>query len=130
MDERRKRRRREAKKRYLAATERHDASLAASGAMLFGINHAVRRELLRMLNAATGPLSPKELADQIPWDLPSVSFHCRELAARDLATCTHTLRVKGSTQHFYVSTVVDNELLAAILASTQHQDRLLFAEVL
>jgi len=120
---------REAKNRYKKAAESHNTRRDVSSALLYAIEHPLRREALRVLNAAARPITPKELSELMPWDGEGVSFHIRVLEAKNLAHCTGTRQVRGATEHFYVSKVVGNDLLTAILAGTQGDDRWLFEEL-
>ena len=100
-----------------------------SSALLYAIQNPLRREMLRVLNAAMGSVTPKEISDRIPWDVEDIAFHVRVLEERNLARCAGTRRVRGATEHFYVSKVAKNDLLAAILAGTEKDDRRLFEEL-
>ena len=120
---------REANERYKKATERHNPKRDISSAMLCAIKHPLRREALRVLNAAAEPITPREISELISWDVEVVSFHVRVLAARNLIRCTGTRRVRGATEHFYLSNVVENDLLATILAGTQRDDSRLFEDL-
>ena len=121
-----KNRKRETKKRYEEAIASHDTRRKVSGAMLYALYHPLRREALRVLNEAAEPITPRQMSEMIPWDLQTVSFHVRVLKDRNLARCTRTRRVRGATEHYYVSRVSKNDLLASILAGTMKDDRRLF----
>ncbi len=117
---------REARERYEEAIASHDIRRKVSGAMLYALLHPLRREALRVLNAAKEPITPKQMSDIMPWDLPGVSFHVRVLDERNLARCTRTQRAGGATEHYYVSRVAKNDLLASILDGTKKDDMRLF----
>jgi hypothetical protein len=124
-----KNRKREARERYEEAIASHDIRRKVSGAMLYVLYHPLRREALRVLNAAEEPITPRKMSDIIPWDLQGISFHVRVLSERKMARCTRTKRVRGATEHYYVSRVAKNDLLASILEGTKKDDRRLFQEL-
>ena len=124
-----KKHKREAKKRYEEAISSHDTRRKISGAMLYALYHPLRREALRVLNDAAEPITPRQISDIMPWDLQVISFHIRVLKERNLARCTRTRGVRGATEHYYVSRVAKNDLLASILAGTKKDDRRLFEGV-
>jgi hypothetical protein len=97
--------------------------------MLYVLFHPLRREALRVLNAAKEPITPKKMSDIIAWDLQGISFHVRVLSERKMARCTRTQRVRGATEHYYVSRVAKNDLLASILEGTRRDDERLFEEM-
>lgn len=121
-----KKRKREAKERYEEAIASHNSRREISGAMIYALYHPLRREVLRVLHDAAKPISPREMSEVMGWDLQTISFHVQVLRERNLARCTRTRSIRGATEHFYVSRVAKNELLASILAGTKKDDRRLF----
>jgi DNA-binding transcriptional ArsR family regulator len=95
-------------------------------ALLHALHHPVRRQVLRALHEEGAALSPSELSRKsISIGLPCLSFHARVLCVLKVTECASTRQVRGSTEHFYASTVARNELVAAILRETEADDALL-----
>lgn len=93
-----------------------------SPALLDALNHPIRRQVLRILHAASHPKSPRELACALRWGLPQVSYHVRLLSDRKVLRHKRTRSIRGATQSFYVSTVAENELVSVILSTTEAID--------
>jgi hypothetical protein len=75
---------------------------AASPGLVFALNHAVRRGILRvMLNGDGAASSPREVADVLGRPLSNVAYHIRVLADRNAVTLAEVRRVRGTNQHFY-----------------------------
>jgi DNA-binding transcriptional ArsR family regulator len=100
----------------------HEPSRAISPALIDALNHPVRRQVLRVLNTSEKPRSPSDLARDLGWELPAISFHARVLSEKAVTRCTRTERVRGSIEHFYLSNVSTNELVLAALAGTEADD--------
>jgi DNA-binding transcriptional ArsR family regulator len=92
-------------------------------ALLEALNHPVRRQLLRLLHERRAAQSPLEMSHDIALGLAHVSYHVRILSDLHVVRLTRTRPVRGSTQHFYLSRVLKNELVDAILRSTEKDDR-------
>jgi DNA-binding transcriptional ArsR family regulator len=84
--------------------------------LLLALRHPLRRQILHMLNGDE-PSSPRELADALNQPLSNVSYHVRILADCGAAKLVRTRQVRGSTQHFYRSSVKP-EWARAVLRST------------
>lgn len=72
--------------------------------LLNALNHLLRRKILRAMpddNAA----SPRELAERLGEPLGNVSYHVRFLAECGALVLVEEKRVRGTTQHFYRSSV-------------------------
>jgi DNA-binding transcriptional ArsR family regulator len=68
------------------------------------LNHRLRRQILRAMpdgNAA----SPRELAERLGEPLGNLSYHVRVLAECGALVLVEEKRVRGTTQHFYRSSV-------------------------
>lgn len=120
-------RKRHAMERYKEVT-RHDVRRKISAVMLYALDHPVRRQALRVLHAAAGPISPREISIELLWDLQSTSYHVRVLRKTNLIELVDTHSVKGATEHFYVSKVGENDLLETVLKGTMPDDRIVFEE--
>lgn len=113
-----------ARANYGAGSKKHQPEREMSPALLVILNHPIRREILRLLNGQT-ELSPSQMAAAIDAGLPNLSFHARALEERNVTRCTRTRRVRGATEHFYASNVVENRLVATILSGTREDDAFL-----
>jgi predicted transcriptional regulator len=63
------------------------------------------------------PTSPRDLATSLQHPLSSVSYHVRVLVDCGVLTLVRTKQVRGSTQHFYRSSLKD-EWAQAVLEET------------
>lgn len=66
-------------------------------------SHDLRREVWRQIYESTAEwgVSPRELATKLGHPLSNLSYHVRVLAAAAAITCSKTVPVRGSMQHFY-----------------------------
>ncbi len=74
--------------------------------LLVALKHPLRREILQEM-AGGKPTSPRELATTLKHPLSNVSYHVRVLVDCGVLTLVRTRQVRGSTQHFYRSTIKD-----------------------
>ncbi len=102
---------------------KHGSGREMSPALLLALGHPLRREILRLLHGQEAAQSPTEFKEVINAPLTIVSYHARVLSKLDVIRLVRTRPSRGSTQHFYVSTVADNKQVAAILASTEEDDK-------
>jgi DNA-binding transcriptional ArsR family regulator len=72
--------------------------------LLNGLNHPVRRQILRAMPDGN-PASPRELSDLLGEPLGNLSYHVRVLAECGALVLVGERRVRGTTQHFYRSSV-------------------------
>jgi DNA-binding transcriptional ArsR family regulator len=107
---------------YSALKLKHPADSAMSPALINAVNHPIRRFVLRVLGDS--PMSPKEVFDMLSYStgLSAVSYHVRVLGKQQVLECTRTGQVRGSIQHFYVSKVLDSELLQGVLEEAREFD--------
>ena len=100
-------------------------------ALVHALNHPVRRQILRLLAEGKGgaTLSPSDMA-QAPARaygpgayLSVLSFHARVLLKQGVIRSAGTRRVRGATERFYVSNVLDNQVAVLILLNTERDDR-------
>src|ERR1700760_1488232 len=68
--------------------------------LLIALRHPLRRQILRAM-AATDPISPRQISDELREPLSNVSYHVRVLADCGAVTLVDTEPVRGSMQHFY-----------------------------
>jgi len=73
--------------------------------LLIALGHPIRRQILRELIKGDKELSPRELASDLDQPLSKVSYHVRVLAEHGTVELVRTRQNRGSTQHFYRSTV-------------------------
>jgi DNA-binding transcriptional ArsR family regulator len=81
--------------------------------LLIALRHPLRRQILRTM-AATDPISPRQISDELREPLSNVSYHVRVLADCGAVTLVDTEPVRGSMQHFYSSTVEEAWALAVL----------------
>jgi DNA-binding transcriptional ArsR family regulator len=74
--------------------------------LVSALNHPLRKELLKLLIAAAGPRSPKELAKATKQPLPNVSYHVRVLEEKGAVELTDEESVRGTVAHFYKVTAL------------------------
>jgi DNA-binding transcriptional ArsR family regulator len=101
----------------------HDRQREMTPALIYALNHPVRRQVLRKLNEQGGEASPSELSRSISVGLSALGFHARVLCELGATRSTRTQQVRGSLEHFYASNVSGNELVTAVLLETQADDR-------
>jgi DNA-binding transcriptional ArsR family regulator len=82
----------------------------------------LRRRILRVLHEAGEARSPAEIAKAFRLPVSAVSYHVRVLKACGAVALTDTRQKRGSIEHFYASTVTDNELVVKILEATWADD--------
>jgi DNA-binding transcriptional ArsR family regulator len=75
-----------------------------NGRLLSALNHRLRRQVLRAM-PENGELSPRDLAEMLGEPLGNVSYHVRVLAESGALQLVEERRVRGTTQHFYRSSV-------------------------
>ncbi len=90
--------------------------------LLAVLNHPLRRRILRALHGAGEAKSPGELGRAFQIPVSNVSYHVRVLHESNAVALTDRRRVGGSTEHFYVSTLAGNELVAHLLESVEGED--------
>lgn len=79
-------------------------------ALLFVLQHPLRRQLLRLYVEEEGRLSPKELADFTKQHLSKVGYHVRVLAEQGAVRLIETQPRRGSVEHFYEATALVDEV--------------------
>lgn len=112
-------------RKYGPESKKHISGRAMTPALLEALNHPVRRQLLRLLQERRIAQSPLEMSQGIAFRLTNIAYHARVLSDLAVVRLVRTRQVRGSTQHFYASKVAKNELVAAILASTEKADSLI-----
>lgn len=86
------------------------------------LRHADRRRILRALHEAGEARSPKEVSEALDARLSLFSHHFRVLKKCCVVVLTDTQPRRGSIEHFYISTVMDNELVGRLLELTRAED--------
>jgi predicted transcriptional regulator len=75
------------------------------------MSHPLRAEAFRLIRES-GPLSPREIAQELEADLKDVSYHVRKLSEFDCVEEVSNRQVRGAVEHFYRATeqaMVDTE---------------------
>jgi DNA-binding transcriptional ArsR family regulator len=81
-----------------------------------------RRRILRLLQDAGEARSPSEMAKVFGLPIGNVGYHVDVLEKCGALALTDTHRKRGATEHFYASTVTDNELVVGLLEATREDD--------
>jgi DNA-binding transcriptional ArsR family regulator len=89
-----------------------------------GLNHVVRRRILRALHARHGETSPAELAENELADeaLSNVAYHVSVLLKCGLVSLARTEQVRGTIRRHYASKVKHDRTLSFILSETEKLD--------
>lgn len=78
-------------------------------ALLFLLQHPLRRRLLKLCVEAKGTCSPKELMVAVNRDISIVGYHVRVLAEHGALTLVESKARRGAVEHFYKATsLVEN----------------------
>lgn len=86
----------------------------ANQALLAALAHPLRRRILRAMPDGEEAISPSRLAADLKEPLTHLSYHVRVLAACGAIALERTESSKGSTQHFYRSTLTADWAKAAL----------------
>lgn len=81
-----------------------DPSRASANDLLVALRHPLRRDILRQM-AGEEAISPREISNALERPLSKVSYHVRVLVECAVLVLVRTEPVRGSTQHFYRSTI-------------------------
>jgi DNA-binding transcriptional ArsR family regulator len=79
-------------------------------ALLFLIQHSLRRRLLRLIVAAGEMRSPKELTVPVNEDISTVGYHVRELEKYGAVELVAEEQRRGAVEHFYEATPLVDEI--------------------
>jgi Helix-turn-helix domain len=96
--------------------------------LIRALNHAVRRQALRLLHSSREPLSPGQIEAQLklgkkPKDhLSKVSYHLATMARLKVVSLVGEQQVRGAMEHFYASEVSDSAWVRNLLKRTQESD--------
>lgn len=81
-----------------------------------------RRRILRILHGVGEARSPNELAKAFEMSVSHLSYHVKVLKTCGAVALTDTQQRRGAVEHFYASTVMDNELVVKLLEATRADD--------
>jgi DNA-binding transcriptional ArsR family regulator len=79
-------------------------SPASTSDLLHALRHPLRRRILHTLSKGE-PRSPRQLAELLDQPLSNLSYHVRVLADCGAVKLVRTRQVRGSTQHFYRTSI-------------------------
>jgi DNA-binding transcriptional ArsR family regulator len=102
---------------------KHDREREMTPALIYALNHPIRRQVLRLLSEPGEEASPSDMRESIGVGLSTLSFHAQVLSELGVIHGTRTQQVRGAVEHFYASGVAGNELVEAILMQTEVDDR-------
>lgn len=100
----------------------HRPGRIASPALIEGLGHPIRRQILRILSAKGAVQSPSDIEKLVKPSLSNLAYHARCLHEQNIIRCTGTKQIRGSIQHLYASNVSDNKLVNTILSETEEDD--------
>ncbi len=83
---------------------------APEEALLFLLQHPLRKRLLSLYVKEGGILSPKELTDFTKQHISNVGYHVRVLAEHGAVKLIETRPRRGSVEHFYKATPLIDEV--------------------
>ena len=86
------------------------------------IRAPARRHILRTLHDAGEARSPNELAKASELSVGHVSYHVNVLKECRALALTDSRPRRGAIEHFYASTVIDNEMVVELLHATKIED--------
>ena len=87
------------------------------------LNHPLRRRILRALHDGGEARSPVQLSTELRAPLSNLNYHVGVLRDAGAIVLSAKRPVRGSTEHFYASTVTGNAAVAEFLESTTEGDR-------
>jgi DNA-binding transcriptional ArsR family regulator len=91
-----------------------------------GLDHVVRRRILRALHAAEDALSPAQLSDDggelSDVALSTVAYHMKTLLKYRMVREDRTESARGALEHFFLSEVVTDPVVLSVLAQTEELD--------
>lgn len=93
-----------------------------AGDCIKAISAPRRRRILRTLHDVGEARSPNELAEAFENSVGHVSYHVKVLKECGALALTDTQQKRGAVEHFYASTVMDNELVVKLLEATRADD--------
>ena len=103
--------------------QKHDREREMTPALIYALNHPVRRQILRLLSEPGVEASPSDMSKSTSASLSALSFHAQVLNELGITRGTRTQQVRGAVEHFYASNVSGNALVGAILLETRADDR-------
>lgn len=86
------------------------------------ISSPQRRRILRALHDAGEARSPNELSKAFEVSVGHVSYHVKVLKECDALALTDTQPRRGAVEHYYASTLMENELVVKLLEATRADD--------
>jgi predicted transcriptional regulator len=89
------------------------------------LQHSVRRQILRTLQATDRTMSVSDLAksDRVPCGMPCVSHHLHTLRDFGLIERVETQPVRGAIKHYFTSSIDDDGHVTRVLRATEQADR-------
>jgi DNA-binding transcriptional ArsR family regulator len=90
--------------------------------LLKALNHPLRLRILRTLHEVGEARSPRELSQAFGVSLSNVSYHVRVLREKGVVALTDRRPVRGSSEHFYFSVLIGNNLAIRLLESATKGD--------
>lgn len=107
-----------------AAKAKRSKRKAANGdaELISALNHALRRDILRLMHASEDRRSPVGVSEELRQPLAGVSYHMQILHRLGAISLVETEQVRGALKHYYASTIEDHKIARALLESTKKPD--------
>ena len=86
------------------------------------IKAPLRRRILRLLHEANEARSPIEVAKAFRLPVSHISYHVKALKECGTVALADARAKQGAIEHFYASTVSDNNLIVELLEDTRADD--------
>jgi DNA-binding transcriptional ArsR family regulator len=77
------------------------SDLEGLAALFDAVGHPARLRILVAIRDSDAGLSPKELAEMLPYTIGTTSYHVRTMEDAGLLKLAHQKPVRGAMQHFY-----------------------------
>jgi hypothetical protein len=91
--------------------------------LISALNHALRRDILRLMHASAEPRSPVGVSEELRQPLAGVSYHMQILDRLGAISLVDTEQVRGALKHYYASAVEGHKIARALLDSTAKEDK-------
>jgi len=101
--------------------------------LIRALNHALRRQILRLLHSSRTSLSPTEIEQKLALGkfpkehLSTVSYHMTVLAGYKTISLVDAKPVRGAMEHFYESRISEGRWVRDLLKRTQKKDEALLS---
>lgn len=103
-----------------------ELTILLSGKQEQGLNHVIRRRILRAIHVANQPMSSTQLCAEdgalSGVSLSTVAYHMKVLTRYGLVSEDHATMRRGTLEHFFASEVSGDPPVLSVLAQTEELD--------